>query len=137
MTFSNENNKSAFSEGEKTTFKNEPENTLTYTVSKNVETVVINITEDKLKNYLRDYSDISTYSGLALGFSGIAMTLIITITTVSEYKEKFNIKPAVWEAIFLLSTLIVIASAIYFIAKWWRCKNELKVEELIKKIKGL
>ena len=49
MTFSNENNKSAFSEGEKTTFKNEPENTLTYTVSKNVETVVINITEDKLK----------------------------------------------------------------------------------------
>ena len=65
MTFSNENNKSAFSEGEKTTFKNEPENTLTYTVSKNVETVVINITEDKLKNYLRDYSDISTYSGLA------------------------------------------------------------------------
>lgn len=137
MTFSNENQQTPFSESAKTTFINQPEKTLTYTVSENVETVVINITEDKLKNYLRDYSDISIYSGLVIGFAGIAVTLFITLTTVSEYKEKFTIKPPVWEAIFLICTIIVCVCAVIFFIKWWRCKDDLKLENIIKKIKGI
>lgn len=137
MSFSNENHQPPFSESEKTTFTNPPEKTLTYTVSENIQTVVINITEDKLKNYLRDYSDISIYTGLVIGFSGIAVTLFITLTTVSEYKEKFSIKPAVWEAIFLICTVVVSICAIIFFIKWLYCREELKLENIIKKIKGM
>lgn len=119
-----------------TTFTNENDKfKLTYQTADNLHTVVIRTTEDKLKNHLKDYKEVSTYPSYFLGVLGIFITLVITLATIEKFNTRWGIASEVWQAFFMLLTVVVALSVIYFGYKWYQCKSVLNIDKLIEDIK--
>lgn len=109
---------------------------LTYQTADNLHTIVIRTTEDKLRNHLKDYKEISTYPSYALGAFGVLVTLIITLTTIDKFQAKWGMSSDSWYALYVFLTLLLAVLLIIFLYKWWKNKDLVDLEHLINKIKN-
>lgn len=109
---------------------------LTYQTADNLHTIIIRTTEDKLRNHLKDYKEISSYPSYALGAFGVLITLIITLTTIEKFQTKWGMSPDTWHALYIFLSLFLFGLFIFFLVKWCRNKDKVDLEKLIERIKS-
>ena len=101
----------------------------------NVEQAVIYITEDKLKNYLREYTDACQQKSPLFAASSTLVTLAISL--VSSEPKDFLLSADTWRAVFFISTagvaIYFVYSAVWWIIVWWT--GAASLDGLMKKIK--
>ena len=98
----------------------------------NLDQVVIAITEDRLKLCL--HKAIGNLGTKREWWTPVALlvTLVLTLTT-AEFKDRFALPAATWQAFFLLLT---VASLIWTIAAIWKAvRVKVSVESIVSEIK--
>ena len=114
-------------------FNSSPENKFVKSYVSNVESDLIEITEDKLENILLKYlhqidSNQSWITPLSL-----FLTIILVITTAS-FTDKLGLKQGTWESMFNMAALITFIWLCISLYKLY-ISERMSIDKLISKIK--
>ena len=98
----------------------------------NLEQVVIVTTEDKLRLCLLKTIDRLDAKRKWWTPLSVFVTLVLTLTT-TEFKDRFDIPAATWQAFFLLLT---VASFIWAVVAIWKATRvEISIESILAEVK--
>ena len=101
----------------------------------NTETEHIIVQPIKLDNMLRDFEKRLGDLSLTIGSLAIFITVLLTLIT-ADFKEKFSLPAATWQAVFVVTGIFSLFSTIYFIYKFKKTSKSDRralVESLINK----
>lgn len=100
----------------------------------NLKQEVIIVTSDRLELCLRNHLDSVAAKAAWITPASLLITFVATLCA-STFHDVFNLKAAVWEAIFVLLSLV---SAIWLVYVVWRARNtRTSLEALIKEVKKI
>lgn len=105
------------------------------TIHTAVSQSVVITTEDKLRLHLRGYHDSLKATLDWIGPTGILATLVTTLYIADFTKAFLGVKPATWQAVFLLGAGISALFAAKSIIKSLKSRKERDIDSLINKIK--
>jgi len=106
-------------------------------VYSNTQSNLIEITEDKLENTIIKFIDKYVKANSWLTPFSIFVSIIITMLTSEVNKNLLGISKEIWNAIFVISSIVSAVWLIISIINYIRFRNETKIETLICKIKNV
>lgn len=104
-----------------------------YTIHQNIDQELIVINEDKLELILIKYEESKKRLHDWISPFGISITLLITWVT-TNFKDAFGLSKDVWQAVFVIATVVIVVWLIYSI--YVRCKlKDRTIVSIIEQIK--
>ena len=102
-------------------------------IYRNLEQVVIVTTEDKLRLCLQNAIDRLDAKRKWWTPAALFVSLVLALTTTTEFKDQFAIPAATWQAIF---SILTVASLIWAIVAGWKAARvKVSVESIVSEIK--
>lgn len=106
-------------------------------VFSNIQSNLIEITEDKLENTIIKFIDKFSKTNSWLTPFSIMVSIIFSLLTSEVNKSLFGISKEIWNAIFYLAFIISFFWLGFGIINHFRYRSESKVDVLISKIKNI
>ena len=104
-------------------------------VSANIDESYIVTTEDKAKLLYKEVNEVAGIKGVALGWLGILVTLIIADLTC-DFKSIWKLSSECVRAIFIVGTVVIFVLLIGTGKKWFNNKNKLEYDFFIQQLRG-
>ena len=131
---SNERNQSAYIEN--STLNNDPQSSRFVRKHRsNVESDLIEITEDKLENILLKYVKKLNIKDSWISPASILITVVIAKTT-AKFSPALGLSAEVWEAIFIVTGFLSAIWLVKNLIKIFNNRNETSISSLMTKIKN-
>lgn len=113
----------------KTDYKNVESNIVA--IHSNLDQSIIQITEDKLVIFLKEYVENVECRDKWIAPLGIALTVVVTLVT-AEFRA-FVVSADTWRAIFIMSGILALAWLVYAV---WSMNKAMKIDDVMQKIKN-